>query len=270
MNLAQRPKWTTATPFPMPELWRKIQSNLSTYRVVLYSPTKALKPLSGLATTLASMSSTGKKKGIRNFIGRSKNKLKAVFTSARASDVPIFAPSTHTDAQSLQAEPATHKGTVPAASSSRLSDVDQPSAAINSFDGAYVTTDTAASTVPRSATSEPSVLQTLVSTLRSLQESAVVFPPLQAAIGGLVSCVERIELSVTNHNEMVDLATRLSSLSASLRRHIEVSKSDEVSEFLEAKASKWTSSAASRAAEKQGTTGKPNKMKKTYCEDTGA
>ncbi|GAB1527968.1 hypothetical protein RhiTH_011157 [Rhizoctonia solani] len=182
------------------------------------------------------MSSTGKKKGIRNFIGRSKNKLKAVFASARASDVPIFAPSTHTDAQSLQAEPATHKGTVPAASSSRLSDVDQPSAAINSFDGAYVTTDTAASTVPRSATSEPSVLQTLVSTLRSLQESAVVFPPLQAAIGGLVSCVERIELSVTHHNEMVDLATRLSSLSASLRRHIEVSKSDEVSEFLEAKA----------------------------------
>ncbi|KAF8750315.1 WD domain, G-beta repeat [Rhizoctonia solani] len=182
------------------------------------------------------MSSTGKMKGIRNFIGHSKNKLKAVFTSARASDVPTIAPSIHTDTQSLQAEPAIHKGTVPATSSSRLSDVDQPSAAINPSDGAYATTDTAAFTVPRSATSEPLVLQTLVSTLRSLQESAVVFPPLQAAIGGLVSCVERIKLSVTHHNEMVDLATRLSSLSASLRRHIEVSKSDEVSEFLEGKA----------------------------------
>ncbi|ELU36110.1 hypothetical protein AG1IA_09860 [Rhizoctonia solani AG-1 IA] len=223
-----------------------------------YSPNTIRAP----TTTLASMPSAGKKKRFRNFIGRSKNKLKAVFTSASASDVPTFTPHIHTDTQSLRAEPIIHKGMVPTAGSSRPSDADRKSAAMDPFDGAYETTDT-------SATPKPSALQTLTSTLRSLHESAVVFPPLQAALGGLVSCVERIEVSVERDTpqrdgrsgDKAELTERIAPLLVEFRK---------LKPYKGLLKSKWTSSAESRAAEKQRTTGKPNKMKKTYCEDIDA
>ncbi|QRW23711.1 peptidase C14 [Rhizoctonia solani] len=78
-----------------------------------------------------------------------------------------------------------------------------------------------------------STLPSLSEALKTLQDGAGVFPPLQAAIGGLVACVERIELDSKHRSEFESLARKLTSLSTSLNRHIKTSKSTHVSEFLE-------------------------------------
>ncbi|KAF8760812.1 WD domain, G-beta repeat [Rhizoctonia solani] len=83
------------------------------------------------------------------------------------------------------------------------------------------------------STAMRSAVQTLTSTLETLHNAAEVFPPLHAAIGGLLACVKHIELSSENHSEMKALARRLSSLVKRLHRHIQEAKSTEVSEFLE-------------------------------------
>ncbi|CAE6373463.1 unnamed protein product [Rhizoctonia solani] len=69
--------------------------------------------------------------------------------------------------------------------------------------------------------------------LRSLHDSAGLFPPLQAAIASLLACVERIELGSKHRKEFKDLASKLTSLSKLLERHIKTSQSTHVSEFLE-------------------------------------
>ncbi|QRW23699.1 peptidase C14 [Rhizoctonia solani] len=76
----------------------------------------------------------------------------------------------------------------------------------------------------------------LAEALRTLHQSAGVFPPLQVAIGSLLTCVERIELGPKHRTEFDRLATRLASLSDSLAWHIAASKSTRVTEFLEKKA----------------------------------
>ncbi|KAF8761430.1 WD40 repeat-like protein [Rhizoctonia solani] len=83
------------------------------------------------------------------------------------------------------------------------------------------------------STAMHSAVQTLTGTLETLHNAAEVFPPLHAAIGGLLVCVKHIELNSENHSEMKALATRLSSLVKWLHRHIQEAKSTEVSEFLE-------------------------------------
>ncbi|KAF8672805.1 WD40 repeat-like protein [Rhizoctonia solani] len=79
-------------------------------------------------------------------------------------------------------------------------------------------------------------IPSLTEALRTLHQSAGVFPPLQVAIGSLLTCVERIELGPKHRTEFDRLATRLASLSDSLARHIAASKSTRVTEFLEKKA----------------------------------
>ncbi|GAB1518056.1 hypothetical protein RhiTH_001114 [Rhizoctonia solani] len=83
------------------------------------------------------------------------------------------------------------------------------------------------------STAMRSAVQTLTGTLETLHNAAEVFPPLHAAIGGLLACVKHIELSSANHSEMKALARRLSSLVKRLHRHIQEAKSTEVSGFLE-------------------------------------
>ncbi|QRW23702.1 peptidase C14 [Rhizoctonia solani] len=69
--------------------------------------------------------------------------------------------------------------------------------------------------------------------LRSLHDSAGLFPPLQAAIASPLTCVERTELGSKHRKEFKDLARKLTSLSKLLDRHIKTSHSTHVSEFLE-------------------------------------
>ncbi|KAF8736526.1 WD domain, G-beta repeat, partial [Rhizoctonia solani] len=83
------------------------------------------------------------------------------------------------------------------------------------------------------STTMRSAIQTLIGTLETLHSAAEVFPPLHAAIGGLLFCVKHIELSSKNRREMKALATRLSSLAERLHRHIQEAKLTDVSDFLE-------------------------------------
>ncbi|KAF8692322.1 Polysaccharide lyase family 8, N terminal alpha-helical domain, partial [Rhizoctonia solani] len=73
-----------------------------------------------------------------------------------------------------------------------------------------------------------STLPSLSEALKTLQDSAGVFPPLQAAIGGLIACPDS-----KHRSEFESLARKLTLLSTSLNRHIKTSKSTHVSEFLE-------------------------------------
>ncbi|KAF8748405.1 WD40 repeat-like protein [Rhizoctonia solani] len=92
-------------------------------------------------------------------------------------------------------------------------------------------------TAPTSSDGSATIpIPSLAEALRTLHQSAGVFPPLQAAIGSLLTCVERIELGPKHRTEFDRLATRLASLSDSLARHIAASKSTRVTEFLEKKA----------------------------------
>ncbi|GAB1528522.1 hypothetical protein RhiTH_011716, partial [Rhizoctonia solani] len=189
------------------------------------------------------MSSSAKEKGVCAYFRRKKSELKARFKSPSTLDISASTSSIQTNTQPLRAEPVvsqihstTSEDVVLAESSSQLPDKSQPSVIIRPFDGTHPTNSTATSRVPQPTNHKPPALQTLGSTLEKLNKAAKVFPPLQAAIGGLVSCVERIDLSSKHHNEMEELATKLGSLGASLRLHIQESRSTEVSEFLEGKA----------------------------------
>ncbi|KAF8704645.1 WD domain, G-beta repeat, partial [Rhizoctonia solani] len=191
------------------------------------------------------MSSPTKEKVISAYFRRKKRELKARFTSPSTSDISASTPSVQADTQPPRAEPAvsqirstTGEDTVLTDVPSQLPDKSQLSVIIHPSNGTHPTNSTATSRVPQLTNHKPLALQTLSSALEKLNNAAEVFPPLQAAIGGLVSCVERIEvgLSSKHHNEMEELATRLGSLSASLRLHIQASRSIEVSEFLEGKA----------------------------------
>ncbi|CAE6452618.1 unnamed protein product [Rhizoctonia solani] len=77
-----------------------------------------------------------------------------------------------------------------------------------------------------------SVLQALNNALSSLYQGAEVFPPLQAAIGGVISCVEAIQFSSKHASEFEEIALSLTALSSSLARHLQESKSARMSEFI--------------------------------------
>ncbi|CAE6399051.1 unnamed protein product, partial [Rhizoctonia solani] len=77
---------------------------------------------------------------------------------------------------------------------------------------------------------------TLTHALRAFQDSARVFPPLQATIGDLIVRVEHIELSSKHRRKFEDLARRITLLSASLAEHMQASKLTHVSYFFERKA----------------------------------
>ncbi|KAF8702142.1 WD40 repeat-like protein, partial [Rhizoctonia solani] len=84
-----------------------------------------------------------------------------------------------------------------------------------------------------SISSNLSATTIMTQALRSLHDSAGLFPPLQAAIASLLTCVERTELGSKHRKEFKDLARKLTSLSKLLERHIKTSQSTHVSEFLE-------------------------------------
>ncbi|KAF8761438.1 WD40 repeat-like protein [Rhizoctonia solani] len=170
---------------------------------------------------------------------RKKNKIIAKLTPGSASGLSTSIPSIHPDTQSSPAEPAASQSrsavddAVPSNGPLRHSDTDQLPIATNPLEGPDAATDTAAVSVPRPITPAPSAIRALTSTLKTLHSAAQVFPPLHAAIGGLLASVEHMELSSKNRSEMEALATRLSLLVERLRRHIEEAKSTAVSEFLE-------------------------------------
>ncbi|KAF8752544.1 WD40 repeat-like protein [Rhizoctonia solani] len=174
----------------------------------------------------------------------------------------------HAEPKTAQTNPTPHEGDVIAAGPSRLLDADQPSVIIHSTNNVHTSKDATTSGPPRSATPKPPALQALTSALKTLHNAAEVFPPLQAAIGGLVACIERVEVG-----EMEDLARRLASISASLQLHMQASRSIEVSQFLAGKAAsvkeQVTSFATSKIAEEQDITDKRKKMKKIHYEADG-
>ncbi|KAF8752552.1 NACHT domain [Rhizoctonia solani] len=188
------------------------------------------------------MSAPKKIKGMRALFNRNITKLKGKPPSSSAPDVSDSASSMYPDNQPSHAEPKTaqmnptpHEGDV-IAGPSRLLDVDQPSVIIHSTDDIHTSKDATTPVPPQSATPKPLALQALTSALKTLHNATEVFPPLQAAIGGLVACAERVELNSKHHSEMEDLARRLASISASLQLHMQASRSIEVSQFLAGKA----------------------------------
>ncbi|KAB5588899.1 hypothetical protein CTheo_7654 [Ceratobasidium theobromae] len=63
------------------------------------------------------------------------------------------------------------------------------------------------------------------SALRGLHKTSRLFPPLQAAIGALISCLDTWELAMKNRECYEDLAQELTALSNSLAQHIGESRS---------------------------------------------
>lgn len=97
------------------------------------------------------------------------------------------------------------------------------------------------------ARSENAQWSSLQTALQALHISAGVFPPLQSAVGALISCLDVLEVSSKhpecivlhilyvqaaskNHQEYEDIATELKTLSQSLTRHIKESNSTRVSD----------------------------------------
>ncbi|KAB5591052.1 hypothetical protein CTheo_5518 [Ceratobasidium theobromae] len=60
----------------------------------------------------------------------------------------------------------------------------------------------------------------LGSALRTLHDAARLFPPLQSAIEGLISCIDTWELAVKNRESYEDLARELTALTKSLTQHM--------------------------------------------------
>ncbi|QRW17446.1 peptidase C14 [Rhizoctonia solani] len=183
------------------------------------------------------MASPDEATGFLASLRRKKNKIVA---RLNALDLSTPTPSIHPNTQSLHAEPSASqsrstadKNAVPSSSPLGHSDTSQLPVATDPRKGTDAATDTATVKVPRPTTPALPAIQVLTSTLRTLHSATKLFPPLQAAIGGLLASVEHIELSSKNHSEMEALARRLSLLLERLHRHIQEAKSSDVSEFLE-------------------------------------
>ncbi|KAB5588039.1 hypothetical protein CTheo_8518 [Ceratobasidium theobromae] len=65
--------------------------------------------------------------------------------------------------------------------------------------------------------------------LQALHKSAIVFPPLQSAIGALISCLGGLETAIKDQSEYEALALELKTLAEFLTRHMEVSQSFQTS-----------------------------------------
>ncbi|KAB5593570.1 hypothetical protein CTheo_2959 [Ceratobasidium theobromae] len=70
----------------------------------------------------------------------------------------------------------------------------------------------------------------LRTTLEALHAGAGIFPPLQSAVGALISCLDVLEATSKNRQEFEDIATELKTLSQSLMRHIKESNSTRISD----------------------------------------
>ncbi|ELU37582.1 adenylylsulfate kinase domain-containing protein [Rhizoctonia solani AG-1 IA] len=183
----------------------------------------------------------------RVYVERKKKKLKEKFMPATSLNVSISTPSISLGTNTLYTETATsrlhstaHENIVLGGSSSQISDTNQSAPEIGPLHDIHSATEAAASRSLPASGSKSSALITLSTALKTLQSGAEVFPPLRAAIGGLVACIERIEVS-DRHVSCLSFArinidscpAHLTSLSISLHRHLKESRSNQVSEFLE-------------------------------------
>ncbi|CAE6402362.1 unnamed protein product [Rhizoctonia solani] len=73
----------------------------------------------------------------------------------------------------------------------------------------------------------------LAGALRAIQRGTAAFPPLQAVIGELISCVEAVKISSIDRREYEELAATLEAASDSLSRHQQESRSVRTSELIE-------------------------------------
>ncbi|QRW17439.1 peptidase C14 [Rhizoctonia solani] len=185
------------------------------------------------------MASQDEGKSILAYLSRNKNNIVARLTSRSALDLSTSTPSIQPDAQSFPAGPVASQSrsaaddVVSSNSPLRHSDTDQLPATIDPLEGIDAATVTATVRVPQPITPTSPAIQALTNTLRTLHSIVEVFPPLQAAVGGLLASVEHVQLSSKNHSEMETLARRLTSLLERLRRYTEEAKSSEVPEFLQ-------------------------------------
>ncbi|GAB1527057.1 hypothetical protein RhiTH_010232 [Rhizoctonia solani] len=147
------------------------------------------------------MSTLKKSKGIGAFFKRKITKLKRKTPSSSAPNVSNSTSSMYSDNQSLHAEPKTaqmnptpHEGDVIAAGHSQPLEADQPLVIICPTNNIHTSKDATTPGPPQSATPKPLALQALTSALKTLHNAAEVFLPLQAAIGGLVACIEWVEV----------------------------------------------------------------------------
>ncbi|KAF8751865.1 Encoded by [Rhizoctonia solani] len=185
-----------------------------------------------------SMASQDEGKSILTYLSRKKNNIVARLTSRSALDLSTSTSSIQPDAQSFPAGPVASQSrsaaddVVSSNSPLRHSDTDKLPATIDPLEGIDAATDTATVRVPQPITPTSPAIQALTNTLRTLHSIVEVFPPLQAAVGGLLASVEHVQLSSKNHSEMETLARRLILLLERLRHYIEEAKSSEVPEFL--------------------------------------
>ncbi|CAE6478949.1 unnamed protein product [Rhizoctonia solani] len=200
---------------------------------------RIIDPDAGLNDCRQSMASQDEGKSILTYLSRKKNNIVARLTSRSALDLSTSTPSIQPDAQSFPAGPVASQSrsaaddVVSSNSPLRHSDTDKLPATIDPLEGIDAATDTATVRVPQPITPTSPAIQALTNTLRTLHSIVEVFPPLQAAVGGLLASVEHVQLSSKNHSEMETLARRLILLLERLRHYIEEAKSSEVPEFLQ-------------------------------------
>ncbi|CAE6346739.1 unnamed protein product [Rhizoctonia solani] len=175
------------------------------------------------------MSSTPKpKRGLHASAAQKWDKLfKLSSSSSQTTQVATSRPGSPTPppnsslAEGSQAQPSSDVPKDPSIQPSSLPEVDSLS----------TLQDTRPSTVAYHPTAPP--LNGLNAALKSLHKGAGVFPPLQAAIGGVISCVETMEMDSKYRKEYEDLVSSLSALSELLTRHLQEAKSARMSEFIE-------------------------------------
>ncbi|CCO34288.1 hypothetical protein BN14_08383 [Rhizoctonia solani AG-1 IB] len=94
----------------------------------------------------------------------------------------------------------------------------------------------AMATPPSTLTPDPvetSAFNSFASALRILSQCATVFPPLQAAVQGLIVSVDAMNPSSKHRVEYTEIAAHLTAMSTSLARHLQESKSTRMPECIE-------------------------------------
>ncbi|CEL56612.1 Vegetative incompatibility protein HET-E-1 OS=Podospora anserina GN=HET-E1 PE=4 SV=1 [Rhizoctonia solani AG-1 IB] len=133
------------------------------------------------------------------------------------------------DTQGTRDEPS---GAAPRATSPVPSVSSLPPGSPNDSSSGAMTTGTCTTTLTPDPV-ETSALDYLANALRVLSQSAAMFPPLQAAVQGLIMCVDAMNPSSKNRVDYKEMAANLAAMSTSLSRHLQESKSTRMSECVE-------------------------------------
>jgi len=85
------------------------------------------------------------------------------------------------------------------------------------------------------------VFEGLKTTLRALKESSDAFPPLKAAVGGLLACIDMVELASQNKEDFAELDRKLKHIISIVKTHSDGSSSPwfrrRLNEFISTEAS---------------------------------